>query len=168
MTPLLLVDAQVLHEKHAVFKDLGPTTEFGWVRIAVCPHQESVVQIQIADLFFRMHQRAIFTSYEVITMNDVNGAYVAVVMSTIPVAQALVAKITVSDEGGLTVFISHYNHPLQRMPADALVPITSSPNAGPDGGVLLTHISGNFHSRQVSNPSAPQDAYARVMEIVHK
>ena len=99
MTLLLLVDAQSLHAKHAVFKDLGPTAEVGWVRIALCPHHEAVVQIQIADLFFKMVQRAIFTSYEVITLNDLNGAYVAVVMSSVPVAQALIAKITVNGDG---------------------------------------------------------------------
>ena len=149
LTKLILADAQILLQECPFLKKLLPTAGIGNIWVSACPLAGTMVNIVILNKVFSYGARVLGNLCEVITCNDVNAFYIAVMVHSPASTDAIVGKFSGLNNEVFGGF-KHYVKPGTQRGLDKLKIFSGLTIKGEhiaDGGMEVTHVSGSFPNR---------------------
>ena len=130
---IYMCEAMFLKESFTPYKDLSLTTEVGHVWIGACPEAGSSVTIQLGNIVFVARVPVLAMVYEIITANDIDHSYVAVIFNSVDYAYSFVGRFG-CEAGDIKALFHLYSHPHNKNGADFLNP----PQERRDGRIVVS------------------------------
>ena len=164
VTPIIMAEAQVLRKNYTFLKGYAPEDSVGNIWVALCPTKGTSINITVLNQVFNYKAKILGNLYEVITTNDANSFYVAILVHTSSSTDAIVAKFWVQGIEVLGGFY-HFVDPTNRPKLNKLRIIEGADSEGTiykDGGTEMVHIPGSFSSLPNFTP------IVRLDEIINK
>ena len=154
-TKLLACDAVILRKKMTLLEGVSPTSPVGHIWVSTCTRQGTSVNISCLNKVFNYQAPVLGNFYEIVTVNDINAFYVAVIIYTPSTTDAIIAKFWVILMREVDGGFNHYVDPsdVTHLTKMRVHPKVKRTNQGEvyiyDGGMEAAHVSGSFEERDV-------------------
>ena len=110
-TKWLLSDAIVLKKKLTCLEGVSPASPIGRIWVSVCHAKGTAINILLLNKVFNYNAPLLANLYEVVTANDIDACYVAIIMYTPATTDAVVGKFWLTKSKELDGGFKHYTCP---------------------------------------------------------